>query len=173
MDVMASQIISFTIVYSTIHSGADQRKHQSSVSQAFVRGIHQWPVNSPHKWPVGAENVFIWWHHHGSVPVAPGNLLYLLLSMWCSIHWTDYPITQSSCVPVTGNLVTDVLVQSSMRCQMVSTTVQSEDIQYPFRKDWMWKQMVYSSLLVMYTLSSPVWYDSYKLNFVHQRVVWG
>ena len=33
-------------------SGADQRKHQSSASLAFVRGIHRWPVNSPHKGPV-------------------------------------------------------------------------------------------------------------------------
>ena len=40
------------IVYSTVYSGADQRKHQSSVSLAFVRGIHRWPVNSTHKWPV-------------------------------------------------------------------------------------------------------------------------
>ena len=32
--------------------GADQRKHQSSASLAFVRGIHRRPVNSPHKWPV-------------------------------------------------------------------------------------------------------------------------
>ena len=31
---------------------ADQRKHQSSASLAFVRGIHRGPVNSPHKWPV-------------------------------------------------------------------------------------------------------------------------
>ena len=31
---------------------ADQRKHQSSASLAFVRGIHRWPVNSRHKWPV-------------------------------------------------------------------------------------------------------------------------
>ena len=31
---------------------ADQRKHQSSASLAFVRGIHRSPVNSPHKWPV-------------------------------------------------------------------------------------------------------------------------
>ena len=29
-----------------------QRKHQSSASLAFVRGIHRVPVNSPHKWPV-------------------------------------------------------------------------------------------------------------------------
>ena len=41
-----------TIVYSTIHSVADQRKHQSSLSLAFMRGIHRWPVNSPYKWPV-------------------------------------------------------------------------------------------------------------------------
>ena len=32
--------------------GADQRKHQSSASLAFVRGIHRRPVNSPHKGPV-------------------------------------------------------------------------------------------------------------------------
>ena len=38
--------------YSTVYSGADQRKHQSSVSLAFVLGIHRWPVNSPHKSPV-------------------------------------------------------------------------------------------------------------------------
>ena len=32
--------------------GADQRKHQSSTSLAFVRGIHRGPMNSPHKGPV-------------------------------------------------------------------------------------------------------------------------
>ena len=49
---MASQITSLTIVYSTVYSDADQRKHQSSASLAFVRGIHMWHVNSPHKWSV-------------------------------------------------------------------------------------------------------------------------
>ena len=52
MGTMASQITSLTIVYSTVYSGADQRKHQSSASLAFVWGIHRGPVNSPHKWPV-------------------------------------------------------------------------------------------------------------------------
>ena len=52
MDAIASQITSLTIVYSTVYSDADQRKHQSSASLAFVRGIHRWPVNSSHKWPV-------------------------------------------------------------------------------------------------------------------------
>ena len=52
MSAMTSQITSLTIVYSAVYSGADQRKHQSSASLAFVREIHRWPVNSPHKWPV-------------------------------------------------------------------------------------------------------------------------
>ena len=52
MGVIASQITSLTIVYSTVYSGADQRKHQSSAPLAFVRGIHRRSVNSPHKWPV-------------------------------------------------------------------------------------------------------------------------
>ena len=52
MGTMASQITSLTIVYSTVYSGADQRKHQSAASLAFVREIHRGPVNSPHKWPV-------------------------------------------------------------------------------------------------------------------------
>ena len=43
---------SLTIVYSTVYSGADQRKHQSSASLALVRGIHRWLMNSPHKGPV-------------------------------------------------------------------------------------------------------------------------
>ena len=52
MGAIASQITSLTIVYSTVYSGADQSKHQSSASLAFVWGIHRGPVNSPHKWPV-------------------------------------------------------------------------------------------------------------------------
>ena len=63
ISVMASQITRLTIVYLTVYSGADQRKHQSSASLAFVHGIHQWRVNSPHKGPV--ENASIWWRHHG------------------------------------------------------------------------------------------------------------
>ena len=52
MSAMASQITSSSIVYSTVSSGADQRKHQSPAPLAFVSWIHRWPVNSPHKEPV-------------------------------------------------------------------------------------------------------------------------
>ena len=52
MGVLASQITSLTIVYSTVYSGVNQSKHQSRTSLAFVWGIHWWLVISLHKWPV-------------------------------------------------------------------------------------------------------------------------
>ena len=61
MGALASQIISLSIVCSTVCSGPDQRKHKSSASLAFVRGIHRWPVNSFHKGPVTGK---IWWHRN-------------------------------------------------------------------------------------------------------------
>ena len=48
MSAMASQITGISTVYSLFCSGVDQ----SSTSQAFVRGIHRWLVNSLHKRPV-------------------------------------------------------------------------------------------------------------------------
>ena len=56
---MASQITRFTIVCSISYSGADQRRHRSSASLAFVWGIHRWPMNSLHKGPVTWK--MIWW----------------------------------------------------------------------------------------------------------------
>ena len=41
MGPLASQITSLTIVYSIVYSDADQTKHQSSASLAFVWGIHR------------------------------------------------------------------------------------------------------------------------------------
>ena len=69
MDAMVSHI---TSLYSTVYTGANQRKHQSSVPLAFVRGIHRSPVNSPHKCPVTRKKfpfddvimVFILWGIH-------------------------------------------------------------------------------------------------------------
>ena len=66
MRAVASQITGLSIVYSTAGSGTDERKHQSSASLAFVRGIHRWPVNSPHKRPVTRkmfpfDDVIMWW----------------------------------------------------------------------------------------------------------------
>ena len=55
MNAIASQITGFSVVYSIVVSDANQRKHQSPASQAFVLGIHRWPVNSPHNRTVRRE----------------------------------------------------------------------------------------------------------------------
>ena len=49
MGPKASQMTSLAIAYySTVYSGADQRKRQSFASLLFVWGIQRWP----HKWQV-------------------------------------------------------------------------------------------------------------------------
>ena len=57
MGTIASQITSLTIVYSKVYLGADQRKHQSSMSLTFVWGIHRWLTSN-------AANVSIWLCRH-------------------------------------------------------------------------------------------------------------
>ena len=49
---MSTMVSIIAIAYSAVQSGADQRKHKSYASLAFVHGIHRWPMNSPQKWPV-------------------------------------------------------------------------------------------------------------------------
>ena len=89
MSTMACQITSLTIVYSTVYSSADQRKHQSSASLAFVRGTHRWPVNSPHKWPVTRkisplDDVIMWTHFACTVLTSTlfCTMLYKSLTLW-------------------------------------------------------------------------------------------
>ena len=69
MGAMASQITSLTIVYSTVYSGADQRKHQSSASPAFVRGNSPVTGEFPAQMASNTENVSIWWRHHNPSPI--------------------------------------------------------------------------------------------------------
>ena len=94
MDTMASQITSLTIVYLTVHSGADQRKHQSSASLAFCAGNPPETGKFPAQMASNAENVSIWWRHHVLSP--PQIEHYRELSLmtkkyrvtWASWHFT-------------------------------------------------------------------------------------
>ena len=61
----------------TVCWGADQIKHQSSASLAFVRGIPQWPVNSLQK-ASNAINVSIWWRLH-----TLNMLAHIRQPFWC------------------------------------------------------------------------------------------
>ena len=77
---VTSQITSLTIVYSTIYSGANQRKHQSSASLAFVAS-----VNSPHKWPVTRK----WFHLMTSSCIILFSIKMNLL--WPKLMATNHP----------------------------------------------------------------------------------
>ena len=78
MGTIESQITSLAIVYSTIYSDVDQRKHQSFASLAFVR---ESPATGEFhaQMASNAENVTIWWRHHAS---------YQLNQYWPDIHET-------------------------------------------------------------------------------------
>ena len=76
---VASQITSLTIVYSTVYSGADQIKRQSS-------------ARIPTEMASNAENVSIWWRHHDS-----GTLAVDLLQS-CTKP-TIYSTQNTHCVP--------------------------------------------------------------------------
>ena len=91
MGTIVFQITSLTIVYSTVYSDADQRKHQSSPSLAFVRGIHRGPMNSPHKLPVTRKMfpfddviMYVWWHSLCSFDALWGSSMHnwMLWLLW-------------------------------------------------------------------------------------------
>ena len=64
MSAIAYQITSVSIVCSTVGSGADERKHQSFASLAFVGGNSPVTGEFPAQKASNAENVYIWWRHH-------------------------------------------------------------------------------------------------------------
>ena len=64
MGAMVSQITGGSIVYSTVCSGANQRKHQGPASLAFVcEGNSPVTDEFPAQNNSNAENVSIWWRH--------------------------------------------------------------------------------------------------------------
>ena len=89
MSAMASQITSVSIVCSTVGSGADQRKHQSSASLVFV---WEFTGGLPAQKASNAENVFIWWRHHVSYSsyhtytVGHKILQYVKCDLWMLIY---------------------------------------------------------------------------------------
>ena len=64
MGAMASQVTSLTIVYSTIYSGADQKKISKLRVTGLCAGKSPGPGEFPAQMASNAENVSIWWRHH-------------------------------------------------------------------------------------------------------------
>ena len=92
MTAMASQITSVSFDCSTVCSGSDRRKHQSSASLAFVGGIHWWPMNSPHKEPL-TPNMFpyddiIMNHRRLNALLVPSELIWRVTKYYWKNHWS-------------------------------------------------------------------------------------
>ena len=86
MSAMASQITGVSIVCSNVGSGTNQRKqYESSMSLAFVRGIHWWPVDSHHRGPV-TWNMFPF----DDVIMNLGPTLQLPMFLFWSMHSTKF-----------------------------------------------------------------------------------
>ena len=76
MAAVASQITSLTFAYSTVDSYADQRKHQSPASLAFVCvGNSPGTGEFSAQMASNAENISIWWRYHE-------NLCIITISHW-------------------------------------------------------------------------------------------
>ena len=73
MGAMASQITNLAIVYSTVYSGADQRKHQSFRVTDLCVGNSPVTGEFPAQMASNAENVSIWWRNH----IMPTHALHL------------------------------------------------------------------------------------------------
>ena len=104
MTPMVSQITSLTIVYSSVYSDADQRKHQSSAPLAFVRGIHRSPVNSPHKRPVTRKMLPFGWRHHGSPSLHVLTIRILDIGVIVVLFQLQYNHTHTFCRCIAGKL---------------------------------------------------------------------
>ena len=117
MRAMASEI---SIVCSTICSGANQRKHQSSPSLAVMKGIHRWTVDTSNKGPVTRKvfpfhdvimfqstNIYKWFTHykmnesgeHGTVDVFRSCMMMNKCFPW------PFPIGNSYSCTLTVSLV--------------------------------------------------------------------
>ena len=101
ISTIASQITAVSIICSFVCSGAGQRKPQSSTSLAFVRGNHQWPVDSPHKGPV-TRKMFPF---HDGIMFAhwPWFVVCCLVVTVLSISWASCQIRKIEGYTCTGN----------------------------------------------------------------------
>ena len=68
MGAMASQITSLTIVYSSVYSGADQRKKKSKLRVTGLCAGNS-PVTGefPAQMASNVEKFSIWWRHHDNL----------------------------------------------------------------------------------------------------------
>ena len=65
MGAIASQITSLTIIYSTVYSDADEKNPSKLRVTGLCAGNAPGTGEFPAQVASNAENVSIWWRHHG------------------------------------------------------------------------------------------------------------
>ena len=132
-SAMASQITSHTTVCSTVHSGADLRKHQSSASLALCGEFtgDRWIPHTgefPTQRASNAENVSIGWRHHEkSLGGRPPDGSFVLTSMSLHTYYIrGYPTSQwkkmasffSNRTPALTSLLYVILIDSTNKSSL-------------------------------------------------------
>ena len=74
MAVMVFQIISLTIVYSIVYSGACKRKTSKLRVTGLCAGNSSVTGEFPAQMASNEENVSIWWRHHAALQILKYNL---------------------------------------------------------------------------------------------------
>ena len=82
MSVIVSQITGFSVVYSTVCSSIDQRKHSKLCVTGLCEGNLPVTGEFSAQRAINAENVSIWWHHHEK------KILRYWPFVW-GIHWSQ------------------------------------------------------------------------------------
>ena len=97
MSAMASQITSLANVYSSVYSCADQRKHQSSASLVFVRGIRRWLANSSHQGSVMRKCFHLMTCTFNLEPIASHSVFFIISGGDLEFYFVSHcPVFQSS-----------------------------------------------------------------------------
>ena len=172
MTTMASQITSLMIVYSIVYSDANQRKHQSSASLAFVRGTHRGPVNSPHKGPVTRKMfpfddvIMVTWTNADSSPMG-----------FCSISQKPIQIStpRINLKIKNSNLLTNFPGPNELKvtvCEFVHTGTCDQPCRfyiYPIRSDNLIGCFIYSPVILSATVNFTDTHQALSLHFVQSK----
>ena len=119
MGAMTPQNTSLTIVCSTVYSGADQRKHQSSASLAFVRGIHRWPLTQK---KLLFDDVIMFAHSDGNKRLIKSSYIFVYAS-----RMQQWYVHGCACRQRNIHILLHFPVNVSITCQVLKNSMNSQD----------------------------------------------
>ena len=100
MSAAASQITSIKIVYSTVYSGSDERKYQSSASLTLCEGNSPETGEFPAQRVTDVENVSIWWRHYVTQKWHDFTVLFLIIMLIGRVLNTGHKKKKNSDIPL-------------------------------------------------------------------------